>query len=239
MPKKKIHENIGRRPADGSFPACPMSGICKAQSIRTHEACKNCALTNESLEDAIAKQGTDRELKQKIVENCPECVDLLTRLVDARKGTQDAPCFHEIVLDIYHLFGGGNIAPRYLGKALQAPRPQDEAHARMIMEEVGFTCYQFNRESEKCFYVEDYVYCKRHTPVFTMAKLKKCFTKFERMTNRKRKHNVGKGSYISISDIKEKILKHEKSMQEKFNVVKFKEIPLRKRFNKWLKHMNV
>lgn len=247
----------GRRPADGSFPACPTSGICKAQSVRTHEACRNCALTSVSLASLISKRGTDAEIYQQIKRDCPVCLDLLARLVDARHTThasQDAPPFAELALDIYHAFGNGNISQRYLGNALKAPRPGDEAHARMILEELGLTCYAFNPESDKCHYIEDYIYCKRHTPILTVQKLHQMCAKYEQQHgrhsrhpshlpnpnhNRKRKHvdssAIASIASVSIANIKNSILEHEAQIKRAQRLTKYKELGLRKRFNAWLR----
>jgi hypothetical protein len=236
----------GRRPADGSFPACPTSGICRAQSVRTQEPCKNCALTTTSLKEFIRHQGTDAAIYTNMKSQCSVCLDLLTRLVDARQGKQHAPCFEEIVLDIYHMFGQGNVAQLYLTQPIVAPRPGDEAHARMILEELGLSCYAFNNNTEKCQYVEDIIYCKRHTPILSVNKLNKMCMKYEQSRNRKRKN--GEISKLSISHIKLAILDHESQIKRErhewpdkhgnpHSATKFKELALRKRFNKWLRKM--
>lgn len=236
----------GRRPADGSFPACPSSGICRAESIRTHGPCRNCALSNISLKTFLANIGSNNELLDKIRQTCPKCVDLLQRLIDGRDqpGTQPGNIdVSDIVLDIYAQFGDGNIARMYLtNQGVAAPRPADQAHARMILEALGLTCYLFNPESVKCQYIEDLIYCKRHTPVLTLRALDKLFVKHTKFAKRlihgpdtqhdqmkKRKHaELSRG----IAQIKTAVLKHEKSIAQP------KDIALRKQFNRWLKKLS-
>ena len=230
-------DHVGRRPADGSFPACPKSGICRAQSIRNHSACRNCALSDTSLQAFLCHQGTSAQLFDKLQKNCHVCLDLLTRVVDScqeedAQEAQDAPNFEKVALTLYHYYGKGNVAPRYLGQALKAPRPGDQAHARMILEELHLTCYAFNFNTEKCQYIEDLVYCKRHTPILSPNQLNKMCAKYERGRNRKRKYP----SPVTISQIKEAILEHESKFQESDS--KFKEIALRKRFNAWLRKVS-
>lgn len=222
----------GRRPADGSFPACPTSGVCKAQSVRNHSACRNCALSDISLHDFLQKLGTSKDLFEKIKKNCNMCLDLLARVVDSYQGSQDQPDFEKVVLILYHTYGDGNIAPRYLGSPLKAPRPGDEAHARMILEELNLTCYKFNNDTEKCQYVEDLIYCKRHTPILSINMLHKMCAKYERSRRRKRKFP----STLTITEIKHAILEHEN--QFKKSKANFKELALRKRFNAWLRKLS-
>jgi hypothetical protein len=232
--KQEKQDHAGRRPADGSFPACPKSGICRAQSIRNHSACRNCALSDTSLQAFLRHQGTPAQLFEKLQKNCHVCLDLLTRVVDSCQEDQDqeAPDFEKVALILYHYYGKGNVAPRYLGQALKAPRPGDQAHARMILEELHLTCYAFNFNTEKCQYIEDLVYCKRHTPILSPNQLNKMCAKYERSRNRKRKYP----SPVTISQIKEAILEHESQFQEVDS--KFKEIALRKRFNAWLRKLS-
>lgn len=222
----------GRRPSDGSFPLCPKSGICRAQSIRNHSACRNCALSDISLHDYITDLGTPEDLFMKIKQNCKPCLDLLTRVIDSYNGDQSNPNFEKIVFILFHFFGNGNISPKYLGKPLAAPRPSDAAHARMILEELKLTCYEFNADTDICEYIEDIIYCKRHTPILSVNVLNKMCTKYERNRNRKRKYPTS----LTITDIKQCILNHEKNKRQKNP--KFKEIPLRKRFNNWLRKLS-
>lgn len=219
------HAGGGRRPTDGSFPACPINGICRAQSVRTHEACRNCALSNISLEEFIQSQGTMSELRTKIP---PECLDLLERLVDNRNKNQENPPFVDIVLDIYATFGKGCVDNLYLSKIpLQAPRPGDSAHARMILETLNLTCYEFNPESDKCKYIEDLIYCKRHTRVLTLPALNMEFQKFISPKECiKRKYKELKPYF---KEIKNKIRKHESQLLNSK-----RDNTLRKRFNQML-----
>ena len=222
----------GRRPPKGSFPACPISGICRAQSVRTHTACKNCAVSSISLLSFLRKQGTNKELYEKITKHCNVCMDLLTRSIECLNESHDDPNFEKIVLLLYKIYGHGNVSQRYIAVTPAAPRPSDMAHARMILEELGLTCYPFNSNSEVCMYVEDLIYCKRHTPILSVNALTKICKKYERVRrNRKRKQGD-----INISRIKSLILQHEK--QFKKDNPKFKEIPLRKKFNSWLENIS-
>jgi hypothetical protein len=221
----------GRRPADGSFPACPKTGVCKAQSVRNQSACRNCALSEISLHGYLAKRGTSTSLFDKIKENCSVCLDLLTRVVDSYQGIQEEPDFEKVVLTIYHTYGNGNVAPRYIGKPIEAPRPGDEAHARMILEELGLTCYTFNANTDKCQYVEDLIYCKRHTPILSINRLNKMCQRFEKNRHRKRKFP----STFNFAEIKNAILEHESHFNTSNHT--FKDIPLRKRFNSWLRKL--
>lgn len=226
-------EHHGRRPPKGSFPACPSSGICRAESIRTHTACKNCAISNVSLATILKQKGTSHDLYNKINQNCNVCMDLLTRLIDSLHEPHNNPDFEKVVLLVYKLYGHGNVSDRYINATPAAPRPTDPAHARMILEELGLTCYDFNSNTTKCIYIEDIIYCKRHTPVLTVNALDKLCKKYERaQRRRKRKRN----STITISSIKSSILQHERNLK---NInERFKEIPLRKRFNAWLEHLS-
>lgn len=232
-----VENKGGRRPADGSFPACPKSGICRAQSVRNHSACRNCALSEVSLGGFLAKLGTSQELFAKVKTNCKVCMDLLARTVDSYGGEQDRPDFEKVALVLYCTYGKGNVAPRYLGKVLGAPRPGDGAHARMILEELNLTCYAFNNDSDKCQYVEDLVYCKRHTPILSVNMLNRMCSRYERSQSRKRKYP----STLTISEIKQAILEHESQFKRDSNVNgkngKHREIALRKRFNTWLRKM--
>ena len=224
----------GRRPADGSFPACPKSGICRAQSVRNHSACRNCALSETSLQTFLVQRGTSQALFANIATNCAVCLDLLARVVDSFGGVQNEPDFEKVVLALYHAYGKGNIAPRYLGNTLEAPRPGDDAHARMILEELGLTCYRFNSDTDKCQYVEDLIYCKRHTPILSVNILNKMCAKYERSRSRKRKYP----STLTITEIKTAILDHEEQFEKQNGKDgKFKEIALRKRFNTWLRKL--
>jgi hypothetical protein len=177
-------------------------------------------------------QGTNDEIYQRVKERCGMCLDLLARLVDARGGNHAEPCFHKLVLDVYALFGNGNIAERYLGTPPDSPRPGDEAHARMLLEELRLTCYAFNPNTDKCRYIEDLIYCKRHTPILSVQKLIRMCTKYERA--KKRKHP--EAASVSITHIKNAILAHESNLAScrgKDSVCK--DLALRKRFNAWLR----
>jgi hypothetical protein len=219
-------EGGGRRPTDGSFPACPEHGICRAQSIRTHEACRNCALSKISLKTFIQKQGTPIELLQKIPE---ECLDLFERLVQQRDGNQESPPFEQIILDIYFIFGKGHIAPIYQPKTEFKIRPGDHVHARLIMDGLKLTCHQFNKASLTCQYIEDLIYCKRHSHIYTISALNASFKRF--ISPRqciKRKH---KDVRRHLKKIKQDILNHESIQSEKDNY-------LRKQYNEWLQRFS-
>ena len=108
----KPNAQHGRRPPKGAFPACPESGICRAQSVRTHSACRNCAVSNVSLAAYLARYGTNKEKYQKIMMHHTVCGDLLTRVIESFQGSHDNPDFEKIVLILYAMFGKGNIASR-------------------------------------------------------------------------------------------------------------------------------
>ena len=220
--------NKGRRPSKGAFPACPVHGICKAESIRTHDACKNCAISTMSLKSYLMKLGSTQTLYERINKNCNECMDLLTRIISCITHSKEYD-FENVVLFIYKYFGHGNVANRYIDCELKAPRPSDPAHARMILEELGLTCYHFNNTSLKCMYVEDLIFCKRHTPILSIHALQNMFKKYERSKRRKRK-----SASISISNIKKQILDHEKKLKKNKNNNYKKDIFLRQNFNTWL-----
>lgn len=212
---------------------CPSQGICRAESVRTHAACRNCTTSHTSLESFLKKKGTDNELYIKIKQNCTPCLDLLTRLVDNRQGDQTSPPFADIVLDIYFQFGKGNIASRYLApETVPAPRPGDQAHARMILEELGLTCYVFNPSSEKCLYLEDMIYCQRHTPIMSLHALDELMRAVTR--RRKRKHTDIRPY---VKRIKQQIKQHEQaSCRDKDGNVD-KDRPLRIRYNSWVRKL--
>ena len=220
--------NKGRRPSKGAFPACPVHGICKAESIRTHDACKNCAISTISLKSYLMKLGNSKSLYERINKNCNECMDLLTRIISCITHNKEYD-FEYVVLFIYKYFAKGNVANRYVDCQLKAPRPSDPAHARMILEELGLTCYYFNNTSLKCMYVEDLIFCKRHTPILSIHALQNMFKKYERSKRRKRK-----SASISISNIKKQILDHEKKLKKNKNNNYKKDIFLRQNFNTWL-----
>lgn len=206
----------GRRPVNGALPMCPTSGICRAMSVRTRSPCRNCAHTNVSLQTHLSRIGTPKELLRHVHDTCSECVDLLERLIDARQADQSNPPWSNIVLDIYALFGGGNVSDTYLAsKPLTGKRPGDTAHARLLLETLNLTCRKFNVGSQSCVYLEDILYCKRHIPALTMYKLESMIRKY-----RKRK--------CSLKEIRTAILDHEKRQKIP------KDIPLRKRFNQEL-----
>jgi hypothetical protein len=221
------------RPPKGAFPACPDSGICRAQSVRTHSACRNCAVSNMSLTEYLGRYGTNKEKYQNIMVKHVVCGDLLTRVIESFQGSHGDPNFEKIVLILYAMFGNGNIASRYLGTPLTAPRPQDQAHARMILEAFDLTCYAFNNESVKCMYIEDIIYCKRHTPVLTPWKLSQLCNAYTRKRKRHQKHKQPFSAANDITSIKQSIQTHEKQFQKQSPG--FKEIALRKMFNTWLK----
>lgn len=226
-------ENRGRRPPKGSFPACPISGICRAQSVRTHTACKNCAVSKVSLATLLRKKGTNQELYEKINKQCNVCMDLLTRTIECLGESHENPDFEKVVLLLYKIYGHGNVADMYAKGTPAAPRPTDQAHARMILEELGLTCYDFNTNTEACTYIEDTIYCKRHTPILSVNALAKLCKKYERaQRRRKRKRNT-----MSISAIKARIIEHERQVKKKQRS-NFKELPLRKKFNAWLEHLS-
>lgn len=230
------HVQHGRRPPKGAFPACPESGICRAQSVRTHSACRNCAVSSVSLASYLGRYGTNKEKYQKIMIHHSVCGDLLTRVIDSFQGNHDNPDFEKIVLILYAMFGKGNVASRYVGDPLTAPRPQDQAHARMILEAFDLTCYAFNNESLKCMYIEDIIYCKRHTPVLTPWKLSQLCNAFLRKRKRHQKRKQPFSTSNNISSIKHAIIAHEKQFQKQSPG--FKEIALRKMFNTWLKSLS-
>lgn len=204
------HGRNGRRPTDGSFPACPKSSVCRAKSVRNHSACRNCALSDTSLQDyLVTAVGSSSTIFDKIRQRAPVCLDLLARTVDSVGGSQAEPDFEKVVLMLYHTYGHGNVADMYLGKALSAPRPGDSAHARMILEEMGLTCYAFNHDTDKCQYVEDLIYCKRHTPILSVPMLIRMCTKYERARRNKRKYP----NAPTIVDIKNAILTHESQIK--------------------------
>ena len=164
------------------------------------------------------------------------CGDLLTRVIECFQGNHDDPDFEKIVLILYTIFGkGNNIASRYLGTPLTSPRPQDQAHARMILEAFDLTCYAFNKESVKCMYIEDLIYCKRHTPVLTPWKLSQLCNAYVRKMKRHRKRKQPFSSSNNITSIKHAIIAHERQFQNQSPG--FKEIALRKMFNTWLKSL--
>lgn len=240
--KGKSGERGGRRPRDGAFPMCPKSGICRAQSIRTESACRNCALSSVSLQHYLHILGPSDKLLQKIHANCPMCLDLLTRTIDSFGGDHHHPDFEKVVLALYHQYGGGNIAARYLGQPILAPHPGDQTHARMILEELHLTCYQFNFSTEQCRHIEDLIYCKRHTPILTLTHLNELCQLYEyqshkdskraKRVKRPKRHHLHHLTKLSLHDIKEAIREHEQKVSRD---PRFKEIALRKRFNSWLK----
>lgn len=223
----------GRRPTDGSFPACPTSGVCQAESVRTHGPCRNCALSPISLQQYLAGRGTNQELAHKIQENCTECVDLWSRLVEARNAAYTNPPVAKIVLDIYHGFGKGDVAQLYLGTGVRAPRPQDQAHARMILEELGLTCYTFNKSSDRCSYVEDLIYCRRHTPILSIHRLRQMCAKYDKQKLKRERNGKVRHNKQHLLEIKEAIVSHEKKVQATDPT--YRENVLRRRFNAWLR----
>lgn len=231
-------EYVGRRPTDGSFPSCPATGICRAESVRNHSACRNCAQSDVSLCDYLSKRGTNAAILETIPERC---LDLLTRIVDSFCGDQASPDFEKVALMIYMAYGLGNVANRYLGchsadtsnnsnsgnnssnssnypsnsknkqkPTIQSPVFSDPTHARMILSCLGLTCYKFDNNSSTCRYIEDIIYCKRHTPILSVHMLKNLFQQYEKDRSRKRKASTA----MSIIDIKNAILKHETKLQK-------------------------
>ena len=104
----------------------------------------------------------------------------------------------------------------------------------MILEELGLTCYAFNADTDKCQYVEDLIYCKRHTPILSVNMLNKMCAKYERSRSRKRKFP----STLTVTEIKHAILEHESQFKKSTDQGnKYKEFALRKRFNTWLRKL--
>ena len=205
-----MNNKPGRRPPKGIFPSCDVQQICRAQSIRTHDACKNCAITPISLKTFIEKQGSRDDLYQLINKQCNNCMDLLTRIISCI-GTQKNYSFEKVVLFIYKQFGDGNVSDRYIHGELENTLPSDGYHARMILEKLNLTCYKFDQNHSDMFTnIEDLIYCTRHTPILSVRTLKNIFKRYERNQRRKRKVNK-----ISISDIKKKNFGTRKTFKQK------------------------
>lgn len=233
----------GRRPASGQIPSCASNGNCKAARVRATGPCHNCAHTNVSLESKL------EVMRHKLFELASSRPDLMAfiqhmsgmsgmsdqpaRLAISSGSSQDASqmgWFGQIDLvklcvDIYVLFGSGKVADIYRPLVVSKRPESDAVLAQLVFATLQLRCKLFDQfvpnQSGNCF-VENFMYCKRHTPHTGVLDAKDLSAMCQQCSAARPEDRLA-----MVEQIKQRVFEHEKITAQR-------DLVLRKQFNQWL-----